>query len=140
MGVINFDLTSLVIPGAPAGNNCTTFAINAICIPNGSPIVFDQESATQVAISFDTNEIAYFGTSGTGSTPYSGVFSTQVTATIPDLLSTLETGGTVTATWSSTQSPVPTTTSPVPEPSTFAYLLGPGLAGIALLKRRIRRS
>jgi hypothetical protein len=143
-GVVHFDLTSIFIPALPAGNNCTVFALSAICNPGGgSPFLLTQNSANQVGISFSTVENAYTGTSASGVTVYDSIFTTQFsgnlpngqTDTIPNILLFIAGGGTVTATWSGTQSPVP----PVPEPLS-SVLLGIGLVGVSLLRRRRFRS
>jgi hypothetical protein len=135
---IYFDLTSLVQPGA--SGNCTSYAVNATCSVAGMPFVFTQISANEISVTFEANEIAYTGTSASGSTPYLGVFSAEIGGdvhgdTIPNWVTYLNGGGTVFSNWQSTQTPV--APSATPEPSTFTYLLGPGLAGsIALLRRR----
>jgi hypothetical protein len=117
-GVVHFDLISITIPAIPAGNNCVTFALSAVCNPGGgSPFVLFQQSANQIAISFSATEEAYTGTSGTNynaATAYNAIFTTQLsghlpngqTVTIPNVLLFIAGGGTVTATWSATASPV----------------------------------
>jgi hypothetical protein len=148
-GIVHFDLISIVIPGIPAGNNCTTFALSAICNPGGgSPFLLIQQTANQVGIQFGTTEEAYTGTSGmayNAATPYNGIFTFQIsgvlpngqTDTIPNILLFIAGGGTITTTWSSTQSPA--STSQVPEPVSSS-LFGSGLIGLAMLSRRLRRA
>ena len=146
LGLVHFDLTSIVIPGA--GGNCTTFALFATCTPAGSPFTLTQSSSNQLSLSFSITEIAYLGTSATGSTAYDGVFSTQFSGnlpngqayTIPNFLAYIAGGGTVTSTWSSTQSPHSTTIPGTPEPSSFTLLLTPALASIALFRRKLQRA
>lgn len=137
-----FDLTGIVIPAIPVGNNCTIFALSAICnAGGGSPFLLVQTGDNQVSISFDTTEIAYTGNSTSGSTPYVSVFTTQIsgtllngnTDTIPNILNYVAGGGAIDSTWSASQSPV------VPEPMSF-ILLGSGLLGMGLLSRWSRRS
>jgi len=115
-GLVHFDLISVVIPAVPLNNNCTVFAVGAICSPGGgSPYILVQASANQVAISFSTTEQAYTGTSGVGynaATAYNGIFTTQISGllpngqrvTVPNVLSFMGGGGVLTATWSSTHS------------------------------------
>ena len=142
LGVVHFDLTAIQTPATPAGNNCSTFALSAICAPGGgSPFTLFQQSANQVGISMAMSENAYLNTSGTGTTPYNAIFTTQLSGnlsngqavTIPNILSLIGGGGTITATWSATESPL----SAVPEPSQF-FLLGSGLVGLGLWKSRQR--
>ena len=141
-GVVHFDLTSILVPATPVGNNCSTFALSAICTPGGgSPFTLFQQSSNQVGITLALSENAYTGSSGTGVTPYNAIFTTQLsgtlnngqTVTIPNILALIAGGGTVTATWSATESP-----SAVPEPSQL-LLLGTGLIGLGFLRRRIGR-
>src|SRR5260370_242061 len=70
-----FDLESIATPiGLPA---CTFTTISGSC--STGTFVFTQQSPNQVAFSFTTNEIGYLGLSGTGFTPYRGIFTTQLT-------------------------------------------------------------
>lgn len=126
-GVVHFDLISLVIPAVPVGNNCVAFALSAVCDPGGgSPFVLFQQTANQITISFSATEQAYTGTSGVNynaATGYNSIFTTQLsgllpnghTVTIPNVLTFIAGGGTVTATWSATASPAsPTGVGPSP--------------------------
>jgi len=140
-GVVTFDLTGIVLPGA--SGNCLT---DVFCRPGGaSPFSFTQDSANQVSVSFAVTLLAYTGTSASGTTVYNGVFTTQLsgtlpngtTVTIPNILAYEAGGGNITSTWSATESPVAPAT--VPEPLSF-MLLGSGLVGVSVLGRRYRRS
>jgi hypothetical protein len=140
LGLVHFDLTAIQTPATPVGNNCSTFALSAICTPGGgSPFTLFQASANQVGISMSMSELAYLNTSASGTTPYNAIFTTQLSGTlsngqavtIPNILSLIAGGGTITATWSATESPL----SGVPEPSQF-LLLGTGLVGLGLWKSR----
>lgn len=122
-GFVYFDLTGITVPAPPAVNDCTSGAVSSFCWPgNNSPFLLYQATANQVFISFATTERAYTGSSTTGSTPYEGIFTTQLSgtllngqpATIPNVLNYIAAGGTVTATWSSQESPVPQSPPPPP--------------------------
>lgn len=145
-GEVHFDLTGIVVPSLPAGNNCTTFALSAICNPgNNSPFLLTQQSANQVGISFATKEIGYTGTSASGFTIFDSIFTTQLsgtlsngqTVTIPNILALIASGGTVTATWSASQSPEPPVTTP--EPLSLS-LLGLGLVMVGVVGRKHRKA
>jgi hypothetical protein len=143
-GIVHFDLINVILPAVPVGNNCTTFALSASCSPQGgSPFILFQQTATQVAVSFSTKEQAYTGSSGTdynAATPYDSIFTIQLSGcliasggaacptadipTIPNILTFIAGGNTVTATWSATQTP--SIVSQTPEPMSFV-LFGSGL-------------
>ena len=158
-----FDLESIATPiGLPA---CTFTTISGSC--STGTFVFTQQSPNQVAFSFTTNEIGYLGLSGTGFTPYLGIFTTQLsgglagfgcvvggaqtcTDTIGNILILEATAAQTTAaglgaigqsgTFKATWSTTesPTTTA-TPEPISLV-LFGSGLVGVALYSRRFRRS
>jgi len=140
-GIVTFDLTSIVLPGA--AGNCAT---DVFCRPGGaSPFTFVQDTANQVTVSFAVTLLGYTGTSASGSTVYNGVFTTQLSGNlpngavvnIPNILAYEAGGGNITSTWSASESPVAPTT--VPEPMS-SLLLGSGLLGLSLFGRRYRRS
>jgi len=139
LGTATFDLISIPAPsGFPV---CNPSISQSVCATN--TFIFTQDSPTQVSVRFVTNEQGYYGSIGTGFTNYEGDFSTQIsgtlsngqTATIANILNLEAAGGTITSTWSASFSPL----AGVPEPISFV-LLGSGLVGFALLKRRQRRS
>lgn len=143
---IIFDLTSIPTNGAVAVGNCGSNAAFNTCTPAFSPFTFSEDSTgTQVSISFSTLMNAFTGSSATGVTGYRGVFTTQVSGTltgsgacvglaanITNILSCEAAGGTVSSTWSATESPIPGT----PEPASL-MLFGSGLMGLAAFRRRI---
>jgi hypothetical protein len=159
-----FDLENIV---APSGLPLCTFTTSSGSCSTGT-FVFGQNSPTQVSFSFTTNENGYTVSSATGFTPYRGIFTTQLTGnlsafgctvsgaqtctdTIGNILifeataaqttaaglGAIGQSGTFKSTWSATESPNATTATP--EPISFV-LIGPGLVGVALYRRRFRCS
>jgi hypothetical protein len=129
-GIVTFDLINIVVPASPAVNNCTAFALGAVCSPGGgSPFLLVQTSTIQVSISFSLNAIAYTGSSATGSTPYNAIFTTQLSGTlpngaavtIPNILFFIAGGGTITTTWSATESPAAQQTTLCPQSFQVRY-------------------
>jgi hypothetical protein len=159
-----FDLLSLV---SPLGFGACTFTTVLGSCSTGT-LVFTQNSPSQVSWSFTTNERGYLGSSTTGSTPYTGIFTSQLTGglagfgcvvsgaqtcadTIADILIFEASAAQTTAaglgpigqsgTVKSTWSTTEspsTVTTTTPEPVSFV-LLGSGLLGLAWAGRRHRR-
>jgi len=142
---VDFNLVTLVLPNGGAGfGNCASNAANNSCNPAGSPFTFSEDSTgTQLTISLTTTMNAYTGTFASGDTPYRGIFTTQqsgtliglgacsgATADITAVLACEGAGGTIQATWSATESPIPG----VPEPGTSGMMLLAG-GGLILLSR-----
>ncbi len=112
------------------------------------PVIFDLESFTTsggsafalqqkgsgVGVTLTGNFLTYTGSFATGTTPYTGSFTTQIPGTtVAAVLSTIAGGGAISASYSGTF--VPTATTGTPEPASM-LMLGSGLLGIAFLSRR----
>ncbi len=148
---ITFDLTK-VLPGsgpvcdASQGNNpgyvCTptvTIGVNTFL----SPFTLQNSSAgpsgtaTNAAVSFNVEVLAYLGLASTGTSSYNGAFSTQSAGmNIAGILATVGSpnNGTVVASYSGNFNGTPN--NPIPEPGTLGTI-GIGLA--ALIVGSIRR-
>jgi len=133
---IDFDLT-YIDPGVGTALACATNTVGNVCTPTGSPFTLTQNSGS-VTVGLDFSGIAYTGVSGTGSTPTTAGFSTQIVidgGTLSGLLGALSGGGqAMGVSYSSTF------TALAPEPGT-TLLFGAGLIGLGLMGRRhLRRS
>jgi hypothetical protein len=148
---VHFDLTSIPINASASGTCSGAGANNPLnsCTPANSAFTLTMVSSNVVAIGFNAHLNAYTGTSAGGVTPYNGIFTTQIAgaltgtgpcsglaANITNILGCEAAGGTVTNTWSATESPV-TTTGTVPEPSTM-LLLSTALLVVGLVVRKRR--
>jgi hypothetical protein len=152
LGNVFFDLLSIVNPNPAIYPTCTATSTSP-CYTGTfllTPSVVG--GIPQLAIQLTTQEVAYTGTSATGSTPYVGIFTTQLSgtlnstdaagacigasSTIASVLACQQGGGTIYNPWSATESPGSVT----PEPISFV-ILGSGLVGLSILgRRRSRRS
>ena len=131
---ITFDLTSIAA-GVGTAAGCASTTPGAACTPAGSPLTLFQLSSNTVIISLQVNGLSYTGSAASGSSPTSGIFSTQtaVNGTIPQIYGQLVAGGTMTGiTYSASFAP-----TAVPEPAAV-LLLGLGLLGVGSLARRRR--
>lgn len=156
-----FDLLGIQTPsGFPL---CTFTTVSGAC--STGTFVFVQVGS-QVAISFTTNEVGYLGSSATGSSPYEGIFTAQLsggltqfgcvvsgaqtcTDTIANILIFQATAAQTTAaglgaigqsgTVRSSWSVTESPAAAVSTPEPFSFLMvGSGLAGVVLFARQAR--
>ncbi len=128
---ITFDLTKILPGGGAVCNPALLSTANYSCTPAGSPFLLQNSSdGLNAAIFFNVEVLAYQGSSASGTSSYSGGFSTQtVQKNIAQIFTTLGTpGGTVNASYSATFVGTPNTG--VPEPGTLGTL-GLGIAALA---------
>jgi hypothetical protein len=133
---VTFDLT-YIAPGVGTAAGCSSSAPGALCTPAGSPFTLIQLTSNTVVATLQLNGNAYTGSSATGSSYTTGIFSTQtaVSGTVSDIVETLQTGGSISGiTYSASFA-----ASAVPEPGSM-LLMGLGLAGAGLLARRKARA
>lgn len=140
-----WDLLNIITPSGYGA--CTLTTTSGSC--STGTFVFTTNSASQVTVSLALNEIGYLGSSSSGSTPYQGIFTTQLsgmisgcttgaatcTVNIGNILAWELGGNAIKSTWSGTESPV----SGVPEPMTLS-MMGIGLLGLGLMSRRRKQS
>jgi PEP-CTERM motif len=130
--LIAFDL-NFINAGTDGTAGCSSSAIGALCTPfSFSPFNLQNTSlGTSVAFSLSGNARNV----STGElSPFIGNFTTQISGqTIPQILATINSGGTITNSYSANF------IATIPEPGTIS-LLGAGLIGLGLLQRRRARS
>ncbi len=142
MGVatpVTFDLT-YIAPGVGTLAGCFSAALGSECTPTGSPFTLFQISSNTVLASLQLNGNSYTGTSATGTSPTTAIFSTQsaINGTLPEIFALLASGGAISGVTYSA-SFVATTPPAVPEPASI-MLMGVGLIGAGLVARRKIRS
>ena len=140
---VHMDLTFLS-PGG--GVNCNNLTAAQLLTPNSSCTAYfngvaspftltNDQNATNVAVSMSANLLGWKVSSATGTTPYTGQFTTQVGGNLASVL-----GGANTAagfapggvSFSANIAPIP---GGVPEPLTFS-LMGGGLLLLGFVRRR----
>lgn len=171
--IVSFKTANLTVPGGPAifdllnitspqGFPACTFTTAAGACNSNNTFLLTQLADNQVGITLTTNEIGYLGNSGTGSTPYKGIFTSQLSGnllqfgcvvsgiqtcqtTIGNILIFEATAAQTTAaglgaigqsgTIRSTWSVTESPNTAVPEPTSFV-LIGAGLLGLGVFAKR----
>ncbi len=136
---VSFDLT-YVAPGVGTLAGCFSASLGSECTPTGSPFTLFQLSSNTVLASLQLNGVSYTGTSASGTSPTTAIFSTQtvINGTLPQIYALLAGGGAISGvTYSATFVATPGPT--VPEPASM-LLMGVGLVGAGLVARRKVRS
>ena len=129
---VYFDLT-YIAPGVGTEAGCHSSAMGAECTPTGSPFTLFQLSSNTVIASLQLNGKSYTGSADTGSSYTTSIFSTQtaLNGTIPEIVSALSSGQTLTGiTYSASFN-----ATAAPEPASL-LLMGMGLVGAGLVARR----
>ncbi len=137
---INFDL-NYIAPGVGTQAGCGSSSLGSACTPSGSPFTLFQLSSNTVIAALQLNGISYTGTSATGSTPTTSIFSTQtaLNGTLPEVIAQLGGGSGITGITYSASFVASSPVAPsVPEPASM-FLMGAGLLGAGLVARRKAR-
>ena len=157
-GGVTFDLTDIF---AGTGANCFSFtdaqlaAPGTSCtiyVPYGPPFgteispytltndnapPFGNGNAETASVSMTMTYNAYTGNSSGGETPYYGIFTTDASFNILQILTAIEGGGELSSQWQATFAPIPV--SSTPEPGSL-LLVGLGLMAGGVCRFRGRRS
>jgi len=134
-GNVMFDLQNIFAGlGTGACSGPTANNVGNTCTPPGSPFTL-QQTNSGVTITLSLSGIAYTGTSGSGSSPTTGLFTAQTVipfGTITSVLAAVGNNSLGLQSYSATFSSIA-----VPEPATFG-MIGAALLGLGVLRRRVR--
>jgi hypothetical protein len=130
---LHFDLTEL----GPGVSNTNCSLPGPCSVVAGSPFIL-LGTSTGTTVTLDASGFAHDSLSPTDLSTFSGAFTTQIAGSTPSEIQTAATTGTGAVTAGSTVSGQFIVTAGTPEPVSMA-LIGGGLIGLALLRRRRRQ-
>lgn len=131
---IHFDLGTILGAVNHAGAQVGCTGTPAVCVADpGSPFLLVRSLNGGTAIEMDVSGTVYSGTKASGTSNFTGIFTTQLAdRSIEDIVSTLAGGGSIQATFSGAF-----TASSIPEPGTLtSFAIGVTLLAAGLLVRR----
>ena len=142
---VKFDLTRILAGTGVGGCVASQLTVPGyMCTPTSSPFTLQNSAAgpdglaSNAGVFFNLELLGYTGLASTGTSNYTGAFSTQSAGmNIKGILDTISSGGNVVAAYSANFNGAPN--NPIPEPATLGTL-GIGLAAIVLggIRRKAR--
>jgi hypothetical protein len=117
---------------AAAGCSASPAAAGQLCTPTGSPLDFQNTSASTATATFIISGLEVDSTTS-ATVPIDGVFTMPLNESFQQLLATMGSGGTVTTSFSASLETESSPPPSVPEPTTWTFI-SIGAAGMFLLR------